>query len=349
MTSTHLSPDEARVDVARDVTLFAIQHDPGGLPGNGGLRVLAYPDDAAALADARVLAARMTRKHRLYATGFGGFKLVARCDPADPAARRALLAAVAEVLNARRGALYTGCDLNTDAADMAHLTGLTPYVLAAVGSPVDASAATAWGVVGSLAGALPGPAPRSVLVHGAGKVGGRVAALLQRAGHRVYTHDLVPARAHVAGCHPVSHVGAWWRLAVDAVVLCSASYVVDEAIADELACPLLVSAANAPFAGDGVPAALARRGVAWLPDALSSAGAVLCDSIEHYNPARFRGVDPNAVYAYVHATVAARTAAFVAARAADPAADPDDLLAGLTAADDGRICGLEFTRWQESR
>lgn len=240
MTSTHLSPDEARVDVARDVTLFAIQHEATGLPGNGGLRVLAYPDDAAALADARVLAARMTRKHRLYATGFGGFKLVARCDPADPAARRALLAAVAEVLNDRRGALYTGCDLNTDAADMAHLTGLTPYVLAAVGSPVDASAATAWGVVGSLGG------------------------------------------------------------------------------------------------------------VAWLPDALSSAGAVLCDSIEHYNPARFRGVDPNAVYAYVHATIAARTAAFVAARAAEPAAEPDDLLAALTAADDGRICGLEFTRWQES-
>ena len=37
--------------------------------------------------------------------------------------------------------MITGCDLNTSLEDMERLTALTPYVLAAVGSPVDASAA----------------------------------------------------------------------------------------------------------------------------------------------------------------------------------------------------------------
>ncbi len=69
--------------VAPDLSVFIVTSgcDPGG-PANGGLRLLPYRSDGAALADARRLAALMEQKHSLYGTGFSGGKVVARA--ADP-------------------------------------------------------------------------------------------------------------------------------------------------------------------------------------------------------------------------------------------------------------------------
>lgn len=121
--------------------------------GNGGLRILRYPNEADAVAEAASLAAGMSLKHRAFNTGFSGCeethnsqlfalpnrhhrlalryrrhisimrrtKLVVSC--ADPLAvdRVAVMKAVGAVLREHAGALFTGCDLNTTLEDMQRL------------------------------------------------------------------------------------------------------------------------------------------------------------------------------------------------------------------------------------
>ncbi|MEL6180151.1 MAG: glutamate dehydrogenase, partial [Myxococcota bacterium] len=156
-------------------------------PGNGGLRLMSYADDAAAQAEARILAERMQLKHAIYTTGFAGIKVVARASNVE-GCKPKLLAVVAEMLNAHAGTLYTGCDLNIGLDDVETLYQATPYVLAALNSPVNPSAATGHGVASSFEAALRvlpltgAPDVRSALFHGVGAVGSTVAHRLVRLG-----------------------------------------------------------------------------------------------------------------------------------------------------------------------
>jgi leucine dehydrogenase len=174
-------------------------------PANGGLRLLNYPSDEACIADGQRLAGLMTHKHDLYGTGFAGGKIVARA--AEPAAvKDELISVTAELLQSLNGAMITGCDLNTSLEDMERLMSLTPHVLAAVGSPVDASAATAFGTVGAveavLAESLTEAKPGKALVHGCGAVGGTVAKTLIQHGWDVFTVDMDPSGRGFLERHP---------------------------------------------------------------------------------------------------------------------------------------------------
>ena len=115
--------------------------------------MLNYPSDEACIADGQRLAGLMTHKHDLYGTGFAGGKIVAETAEPD-AVKDELISVTAELLESLDGAMITGCDLNTSLEDMERLTALTPHVLAAVGSPVDASAATAHGTLGAVEAVL---------------------------------------------------------------------------------------------------------------------------------------------------------------------------------------------------
>ena len=136
--------------VSDHLSVFVVAEDTDAKrPANGGLRVLNYPSDEACIADGQRLAGLMTHKHDLYGTGFAGGKIVARAAEPD-AVKDELISVTAELLESLDGAMITGCDLNTSLEDMERLTALTPHVLAAVGSPVDASAATAHGTLGAV-------------------------------------------------------------------------------------------------------------------------------------------------------------------------------------------------------
>ena len=131
--------------VSEHLSVFVVaENTDSKRPANGGLRLLNYPSDEACIADGERLAGLMTHKHDLYGTGFAGGKIVARTAEPD-AVKDELISVTAELLESLDGAMITGCDLNTSLEDMERLTALTPHVLAAVGSPVDASAATAHG------------------------------------------------------------------------------------------------------------------------------------------------------------------------------------------------------------
>ncbi len=268
-------------------------------PANGGLRLLPYANDAAAVAEGVLLAERMALKHDLYATGFSGGKIVARAsEPASAKAR--VLRITRALLDALDGGMLTGCDLNVSAADMELLARRSPWVLAAVGHRVDASAATAHGVLGAFQASvatLPGGPVERVVVHGIGAVGCVVAEELVARGYDVRTVDRDPSRT-VAGALPVP-AHRWAAEAADAHVLCSATGLIDDVLAARLATRLVVSGANAPFSSAGAEAILAQRGARVLPDALANAGAVVVDSIEHYARSTWRRARPGDVYDFV--------------------------------------------------
>lgn len=328
------------------VQLLAEHHEPGlslfvvgerasvDRPANGGLRLLRYASVDDAHDEAFMLASRMTDKHRLYRTGFAGAKLVAHTQERFEVIKPRLFDVVAGVLSDLGGTVYTGCDLNVTADDAVSLARRTPYVLAGIASPVDTSAATGHGVVGSLLAASHhrlqlGKAPvRSVLVHGIGAVGRVVATSLRDAGFAVHTTDVEPSRARVPGCVPVD-VSRALRVPVDAFALCSISGLVGTKDVSMMRCELVVSGANGPFRSEDAETALRRRGVTVVPDAMSNAGAVIVDSIERYNALGWRHADPTSVYRFVRHSIATRTLAHLRASEISTAYGLDDAPCGV--------------------
>ena len=281
-----------------------------GRPANGGLRLLPYPSDDACIADGQRLAALMTHKHELYGTGFAGGKVVARAHDLE-AVKEELLAVTAELLEALDGAMVTGCDLNTSLEDMERLTSLTPHVLAAVGSPVDASAATAHGTLGAveavLGEALTTAQPGRALVHGCGAVGGTVARALVDHGWTVFTMDTQRERAGFRGATPLPATCSWWELDLDLLLPCSLSGLIDPSMAQALRARAVVPAANAPFKEAHLADGLRQRSIPVLPDPLVNAGAVIADSSERFAPQSWEEAEADAVYAFVRQTVRRRS------------------------------------------
>lgn len=304
------------------------------LPANGGLRVTRRRlTESAARGLSGRLAAEMLLKHRLHRTGFWGAKIVV--DGVDVVGDD-LLALVAEVLNSCEGTVYTGADMGVDAADMERLARLTPYVLNAVGSRAEPQAATAHGVLGAIT-AWAGGSPQGlrVLVHGAGKVGGALARELVAAGATVLTCDRDAAAADIPGCRPVLD---WAAHSVDVLAPCSVSDLLGPPAAERLRCGAVIGSANAVLSDERATAAvLARRGITFLPTALTNAGAVIVDSVEHYSPHAFRAAAPEDLYAFVRTTVHAAAVAHLGAVASPPGAP-----AGLPPTA-GQFCGLRFT------
>jgi leucine dehydrogenase len=283
-------------------------------PANGGLRLLSYDDDATCKADGHRLASLMTNKHDLYGTGFAGGKVVARA--ADPAAvKDELINVTADLLESLDGAMITGCDLNTSLEDMERLTALTPHVLAAVGSPVDASSATAFGTIGAveavLKSSLEQATPGTALVHGCGAVGGPVAKALIANGWTVFTVDMDPARANLPGATMLDPHSDWWDRELDLLLPCSISGLLTAEITAALQVKAVVPAANAPFADPVLAESLRQRNVRVLPDPLVNAGAVIADSIERFSPDAWKQASPEQVYAFVRNAVRDRAGEFL--------------------------------------
>ncbi|MCH9772616.1 MAG: glutamate dehydrogenase [Cyanobacteria bacterium] len=304
--------------VSDHLSVFVVaESSDTGKPANGGLRLLNYSSDEACIADGHRLASLMTHKHDLYGTGFAGGKIVARA--AEPASvKDELISVTAELLQSLNGAMITGCDLNTSLEDMERLMSLTPHVLAAVGSPVDASAATAFGTVGAveavLAQSLTEATPGRALVHGCGAVGGTVAKTLIQHGWDVFTVDMDPERAGLPGATPLPPSSPWWDQELDLLLPCSISGLIDPEMASSLQVKAIVPAANAPFQKPETAEDLRRRSIRVLPDPLVNAGAVIADSIERFSPEAWDKATPQQVYDFVRHEVRQRATDFLKQR-----------------------------------
>lgn len=316
-TTTTISPSVSVLaeHISSHLSVFVVGEDTDAKrPANGGLRLLNYPSDEACIADGQRLARLITQKHDLYGTGFAGGKIVARAANPD-AVKEELISVTAGLLESFEGAMITGCDLNTSLEDMERLTLLTPHVLAAVGSKVDASAATAHGTLGAIEAVLDTDLstaqPGRALVHGCGAVGGTVARVLVSYGWTVFTVDINRKHASIKGATPLPQGCPWWELELDLLLPCSISGLLDASITTALRTQAVVPAANAPFENPRLAETLRERGILVLPDPLVNAGAVIADSIERFSPDTWSTADAEDVYAFVRLEVRSRVSDYL--------------------------------------
>lgn len=278
-------------------------------PGNGGMRLHSYDTHNEAVADCVRLAEGMTRKHSMYRTGFSGAKIVVHADDIEKVDKEQLMKDAADALRSLQGSIYTGCDMNTTDDDMETLSLLSPFVLAGIGSRIDTNHATASSVIGSVLGALESRGKKiedcSFLVQGCGKVGSFVAKELValKAGH-VITCDINAERSEVEGCENLlaraSGENSDWKVEpCDVFVPCAGSLVIDEAVAKALKANLIIGSANSPFASPGARNMTDSRGIFFVPESISSAGAILADSIEWVDQDAFRSTCPDLCYKWV--------------------------------------------------
>jgi len=360
-------------------------------PGNGGFRIWKYPTQKAAAAEAIGLAQGMEVKHLTYNTGYSGAKVVCNVGDNDVEKidKKRLLDDLNDVLVSLNGKMYTGCDLNSTLDDMAYLSSRSPYILAAIGNDrVDPNHATAHGVVGAImamlrpdiaadcsgthavfnsdceigkdiGGVMKG---RRMLVHGCGAVGSVVAQELAAMGAEVLTMDAVKARADVRGCTNITGTPLekqWWTLQLDALVPCSKSGLITSEMAKELRCTNIVGASNLPFESaeaqnitEGPVPGVRQAGIKFLPEGVTSAGAVIVDSIEQFDQKGFTEANPNELYAFCRQHVfekATEVLAVNAGRVADGLKSfLEDIHKKYDEEETPTSIGASFSSWKDS-
>ena len=217
--------------------------------------------------------------------------------------------------------MFTGCDMNSTLDDMEYLAEKSPYILAAIANDsVDPNAATAHGVVGAVTAAFgtkmgsPDLVGKTLLVHGCGAVGEVAAAELAKMGAVVYTYDIVSTKAAIPGCINISDLPdgeTWWNLEVDMIVPCSKSELITVDMVPEMQCKHIVGATNLPFASaEAQRMAEIDRGIKFVPEGISSAGAVIVDSVEQFDGAGFATAVPEDLYKWTYESVYKKTTEF---------------------------------------
>mmetsp|Transcript_32666 Transcript_32666/g.68696 ORF Transcript_32666/g.68696 Transcript_32666/m.68696 type:complete len:816 (+) Transcript_32666:514-2961(+) len=325
-------------------------------PGNGGIRLLNYDSTESAIDDAVRLAKGMTRKHDMFRTGFSGAKVVVKSDHEDLSVieRKELMQNVASALHAFEGGMYTGCDLNTSDIDMDHLVEATndKYVLAGRNSLVDTNVATASSVIGSILGtveAMEGSRDISDLtftVQGCGKVGSTVAKELVRLGAKhVQTCDLYPKAAEIKGCTAIQD---WSGTSCNFLVPCANSLAITEEVATNFpeGIKYCVGATNSPFANEKAKEIFDKRGIMHIPESISSAGAILADSVEWSNIELYQTVEPPKMYGWIR-DISSEKASDLAAHANQEPLDVSSNLKNVVPSREGVPVGKDFEKWIE--
>jgi valine dehydrogenase (NAD+) len=277
-------------------------------PALGGLRMRRYAGGLPeALDDALRLSRAMTLKAAAAGLDLGGGKAVmlADADADDPGRRAARLRAFAREVARLGGSYITAEDVGTGTADMdllaehtAHVVGTTRHDGLGGGVGGDPSPSTARTVLGAIAVAFdvldgdPDLAGRSVGVIGLGKVGGRLAERLVRAGARVAGTDPdaeACRRASTCGVEILPSATALLGRPLDVVAPCAIGGLIDATTAATVRCRVVCGSSNNTLTGERAAVELARRDVLYVPDFLANCGGLIqadCERRRETDPAR---------------------------------------------------------------
>ncbi|MFV8754391.1 Glu/Leu/Phe/Val dehydrogenase dimerization domain-containing protein [Nannocystaceae bacterium ST9] len=247
-------------------------------PAFGGIRRRTYASEAEALADAIELASAMTRKCALANLPAGGGKTVVLDHPefdVEPG-----YAALGRAIDQLAGLYVCGPDVGTGPAELDRVRAHTRFV-----NPLgnDAGAATARGVLAGLRGlsrvvfgdeALAG---RRMIVEGLGAVGLALARALIDAGASVAGWDREPAACERAQSIGVELLDATrlWTEPGDVFMPCALGSSLTFERCEAGPWRAICGSANNQIAEPRVEALLHARGIAWAPDEVVSAGAVI--------------------------------------------------------------------------
>lgn len=248
-----------------------------------------YESFAAALEDGMRLAEAMTLKFASVSFPRGGGKAVITL-PADAQPRgnerRRLLHEFGAFITSLGGLFSCAPDMNTSAADMDVIAETSPYVFCkteAAGGSGDTAPDTAVGVFHGIRAACrfvfgsDDLSRRTVVVQGAGGVGGRLIDLLQEVDANVIATDIDPARLDELRVRGVNLVSPQLALTTPCDVLapCATGAVINSRTIPALACRIVAGAANNQLERPEDAELLHRRGIAYAPDFVINAGGVL--------------------------------------------------------------------------
>jgi leucine dehydrogenase len=254
-------------------------------PSLGGARFYPYEDEAAALHDVLRLSRAMTEKAALAGLAQGGGKAVIIGDP-SVVKSPTLLRDFAAVIDNLQGRYITAEDVGTTQEDMDLIRETTPFVGGTStlrGGSGDPSPATALGVVAAMEAAAArrwggGLEGKTVLVFGAGKVGGEVVRLLVQRRAVVIASDLDEEKATEAarsGAARIVDPSDALRTPADILCPCALGGLLTEEVVHELRFEIIAGAANNQLASRDVADALAAAGILYVPDFLANAGGII--------------------------------------------------------------------------
>lgn len=252
-------------------------------PAFGGCRMWPYRDAAGALTDALRLSRGMTYKAAICNLPYGGGKAVIIGDPRTGKSP-ALLAAVGRLVESLGGAYIIADDVGTTLADMAEIRRYTAHTAAATATAREPLPVTAHGVcnaIKAVAKHVLGPAGvsgRIVAVQGLGNVGMPLCALLHDLGASLVVADIDRTRAERAASQfgaRVVGVDDIYDQPMDLFAPCALGAVLDDRTIPRLKARAICGGANNQLASARHDAALAARGILYLPDFLAGAGGVI--------------------------------------------------------------------------
>jgi len=281
-----ITPVLESAEVAR---AFAFRDDTCGLrgylvlddltlgPAAGGIRTCAYHSDDDALADVQRLARAMTLKCSISGLDAGGGKAVVLCG--EDLDRPTAFTRLGELVEDLGGAFYTAGDLGTTGADLATMAAQTRYVRT---DEVDLAAAVGRGLVHCIDAVATRRgrtlAGLRVAVQGCGAIGGAAARALAAAGVELLLADMNPARSAALADElgaTAAHARDILMAEVDIVAPCAVGAAFTEEVAAEVRAWAVCGGANNILASPEVGRVLAQRDILFVPDMISSAGAVI--------------------------------------------------------------------------
>jgi leucine dehydrogenase len=225
----------------------------------GGIRIRRYATEDDALDDALALARAMSRKAVMAGIPGGGAKSVLMEPDRD---RAGAVARLGEFIESLSGRYYCGGDLGFTDEDGRVLREATRYVACG-----ELGAWTARSVKAAMEVACE---PATVVVQGLGDVGMPLARSLADAGVRVIASDLAP----VPGFETVPPDEVY-DAECDVFSPCATGGVLTGETIPRLRCRVVCGGANNPFGSDEDADALDARGILYVPDFLSNAGALV--------------------------------------------------------------------------
>jgi leucine dehydrogenase len=279
--------EHEQVVFARDVdaglrAIVAVHSTVCG-PAFGGCRMWPYRSDDEALTDALRLSRGMTCKATICDLPYGGGKSVIIGDPRRTKTR-ALLLAMARVVERLGGRYVIADDIGTTLEDLRIMRAVTAHTAAATTAAGQPLAVTAYGVFQALGAAVEHALGRRdlaglrVAVQGLGNVGMPLCRYLHDAGALLVVSDLDAGRVAEAerafAARPVG-IEAIYAQPVDLLAPCALGAVLNDRTIPLLNARIVCGGANNQLAEARHAAALARRGILFVPDYIANAGGVI--------------------------------------------------------------------------
>jgi leucine dehydrogenase len=262
--------------------LIAI-HDTTLGPAFGGCRIYPYAGEQQAMTDVLRLSRGMTYKAAICELPYGGGKSVIIADPRR-GKTTALLHAMGRIIESFGGRYIAADDVGTTLADLVIMREVTRHTAGATAAAQQALPVTAFGVFEAMRAAAEIGLGRGdlaglrVAVQGLGNVGMPLCGYLSAAGAALVVSDLDARRCAQAAAAYGATLAAPDEIhvqEVDVFAPAALGAVLNDATIPCLRCRIVCGGANNQLAEARHDAALAARGIVFVPDYLANAGGVI--------------------------------------------------------------------------